>query len=163
MILRTRQRRQVEKFENIEGQFFLDDLNIAPNAIWRIGVKPEDITGNRNDSIRFPSQQHLSVFGDLILSLLCGRKVIGIDILQSDEDSRHTGSFCFFDEIRDLVTKRIDLDHQSKRNAFVFAQIDQAVEDGFPFPVSREIIVRDKKPIYALRAVQPDYTLDIVC
>ena len=103
-----------------------NDTNIAPDAIRRVGVEPEDITGNRDDPIRFPSQQHRSVFGDLILPLLGRREVVGIDILQSDEDPRHAGAFCFFDEIRDLVTKRVNLNHHAKRNAFMFAQIDQA-------------------------------------
>jgi hypothetical protein len=74
----------------------------------------------------------------------------------------NTRAFRLLDEIGNLVTQRIDLDHQTERDAVIFAQFDQALEDRFPFLVAREIVIGDEELVDALRPIQPDQMLYVV-
>jgi hypothetical protein len=60
------------------------------------------------------------------------------------------------------VAERVDLDHQGDGDRVVLAQIDQAVEDRFPVPVAREIVIRDKKFADALLPIEAHQMLDVV-
>ena len=49
-----------------------------------------------------------------------------------------------------------------KRQAFLLAQRDQAVEDRFPVLVAGEVVVGDEELVHALREVGADDALDVV-
>ena len=86
----------------------------------------------------------------------------GIDVLEPDEHARDAGALRLLDEVRDLVAQRVHLDHQSERNAVLFAQFDEAVEDRLPFLVAGEIVVGDEERVDALRPVDAHELLDVV-
>ena len=69
-------------------------------------------------------------------------------------------AFCY--EVRDLVTKRVDLDEQAERDAMLFAKLDQTIEDRFPFLVAREVVVGDEELVNALRPAEAHEMLDVV-
>ena len=111
----------------------------------RVGGKTEDVAGERDDPLRLPGKQHLPVLGDLVLTLLGGGEIVGIDVLQADENAGDARPLRLFDEAGDLVAERVDLDHQPERDRGSLAQLDQPVEDRFPFLVAREIVVGDEE------------------
>ena len=45
MILRAGQRRQAEELEDVERQLLLDDRDVAPDRLRRVGRKAEDVAG----------------------------------------------------------------------------------------------------------------------
>src|SRR5215470_3460089 len=162
MILRTRQWRQAEELDDIKGQFLLNDRDVAADGFRRVRREAEDVSGERENTLCFPSQQHFSIFSDPVLPLFGGGKVVRIDVLEADE---HAGDACplrLLDEIWDLVAQRVDLDHQAKADSVPLTKCNQAVEDRFPCFVTREIIVGDEEFVDALRPVQTDQVLDVV-
>src|SRR5262249_2315576 len=54
----------------------------------------QDVAGERDYALRLPGQQHLSIFGDLVLPFLGPREVVWIDILKTDEYARDTCASC---------------------------------------------------------------------
>src|SRR6202044_3391965 len=72
------------------------------------------------------------------------------------------GAFGLLDKVRDFVAKRVDLDHQSKRDSSVLTQLDQAVEDRFPILVARKIIVGDEEFVDALRPIEAHQMLHVI-
>src|SRR5262249_15928502 len=136
VVLRSGQRGQAEEFDKIERQLLLDDADIAPDRLGSVLGKTKDISCERHDALRLPRQQHLPVFGDLVLTLLRRDKIIRVDVLQSNEDARDTGTLGLLDEIWYLVTQRVDLDHQPKRNLVLLAQLGQAIKDRHPISVA---------------------------
>src|SRR6516162_8498339 len=117
MILGPGQRREAEEFDDVERQLLLYDRDVAPDAIGRIRRKAKNIPSERYDALRFPGEQHLAIFRDLVLAFLSHRKIVGIDVLQSYEHPGYACSFGLRDEAWDLVAKRIDLDHQTDWDA----------------------------------------------
>jgi hypothetical protein len=91
MILRAWQRRQAEDLDDVERQLLLNDRDVAPDGLRRIRREAEDISGKRENTLRFPGQQHSPIFGDPVLPLFGGGKVVWIDVLNADE---HAGDAC---------------------------------------------------------------------
>src|SRR3984957_11897891 len=92
----------------------------------------------------------------------CRRQIVRIDVLESDEHLGDASPFCLFHEIGNLVTKRVDLDHEAERNAVFFTKLDQAVKGRFPLFVACKVIVGDKKLSNALRPIEAHKMLYIV-
>ena len=57
------------------------------------------------------------------------------------------------------MAERVHLDREFNVLAFFFAQMNQAVEERLPIPISREIIVRDKETLDVLGIVLADNAL----
>ena len=162
MILRTGQRSQAEKFDNVERKLPLYDRDITPDAIGCIRREAEDVARKRDDALRLPGEQHFAIFGDLVLALLRGGEIVRVDIFQSNEHPRDAGPLRLRDEVFDFVTKRVDLDHQAERNPVLLPEVDQAIEDRFPLLVAREIVVGDEEFVDALPPVETHEMLDVV-
>jgi hypothetical protein len=96
VVLRAGQRRQTEEFEKVDGQFILDDRDIASDRLWRVRRKAQDIPRDRQDALLLPSEQHLAIFGDLVLALFRRRQIVRVDVLQSYKDGGNTGPFRLF-------------------------------------------------------------------
>ena len=86
----------------------------------------------------------------------------GIDVLEPDEHCVAAGARRLLDEVRDPVAQRVDLQDQLDPEAFVLAQIDQAVEDRLPIAVPGEIVVGDEIMGYALGRVGAHDRFDVV-
>src|SRR5271168_2853171 len=162
VVLRTRQRREAEEFENVDRQFLFDDVDIAGNRLGRVGRKAENIAGVGDDAVAPPSEQHFAVFPDLVLPLLGPHQRFRIDVFQSDEDEGAAGPSRLLDEMRNAMTKRVDLQDQPDLEVLTFTQFDQAVEDRFPVAVAGEVIVSNEKPRDALRGIGAYDRLDVV-
>ena len=109
-----------------------------------------------------PGEQHLAIFRDLVLTFLGHRKIVGIDVLQSDEHPGYACSFGLRDEARDFVAKRIDLDHQTDWDAINLAKLDEAVEDRLPVPVAGKIIVGDEELVDPLRPIEAQQVFNVI-
>src|SRR5207248_2166616 len=105
---------------------------------------------------------HFAILGDLVLPLVRAGQTIRIDVLKADEDAANTGPGAFFDEVRQLVTKRVDLDDETGVELLDFAQPNHAIEDRFPIFVPSEVIVGDEEAAQPLRHVFADDALDVV-
>ena len=70
---------QAEEFKDVDRQFLFDDLDIAGDQLWRVGREAEDVAGIGNDVMLPPSQQHLAIFPDLVLSFLGAQQRFRID------------------------------------------------------------------------------------
>src|SRR5215831_18610551 len=162
MVLRPGQRRQAEELNDVERQLVLNDGNVTPDGFRRVRRKAEYVARQRDNPLILPRQQHRAVFGDLVLPLLGGGEVVGVDVLETDEDAGHPSPLRFGDEVWDLMTQRIDLNHQTERDPLLFAQPDKAVEDRLPPAVAGEVVVGDEELADALRPVATDKPLDIV-
>ena len=162
MVLGTGKRRQDVELEQIERQLALDDLDVASNRFRRVAGEAEDVSGINEDALRLPGEQHLAVFGDLVLLFLGRRQIVGIDVLQPEEHARDAGLLRLLDEAIDLVAHGIDLNHDAERNLVDLAQLRQPIEDRLPFLVAREIIVGDEEPRDVLRPVVANDLLDVV-
>ena len=135
VVLGAGQRREEEELEHVERQLALDDLDVAPDRFRRVAGKAEDVAGIGEDALRLPGQQHLAVFGDLVLPLLGGDQVVRVDVLQPDEHARDAGALRLLDEVRDLVAERVHLDHEAERACLSTSRsFDEAVEDRSPSP-----------------------------
>ena len=162
MILGARQRREEEELEHVERHFLLDDLDVAPRRFRRVVGEAEDVAGIGPDTDRLPGQQHVAVFGDLVLPLLGGEQIIRIDVLEPDEDAGDAGAFGFGDEIRNFVAQRVDLDQKAHVHAVLLAQLDDAVEDRFPVLVAGEIVVGDEEAVDAVFEILAQDALDVI-
>ena len=112
--------------------------------------------------MRLPGEQHLAVFGDLVLLFLGRGQIVGVDVLQPEEHPRDAGLLRLLDESIDLVAHGIDLDHDAERNLVHLAQLGQPVEDRFPFLVACEIVVGDEEARDVLRPVVANDPFDVV-
>ena len=109
-----------------------------------------------------PGLQHLAVFGDLVLALLGGQKIVGIDVLKSDEHAVDAGPTRLVDEVRDTMALGVDLDDQRYADAFVLPQLDQPVEEEFPVLVAGHVVVGDEERRDALLVVLAHDRFEIV-
>ena len=124
--------------------------------------KPENVAGAGYRPVLAPFLQHLAVVGDLVLTFLGGDEIVRVDVLQSDEHPADARLCGLFDEIRDLVTKRVDLDGEADLRTIAFAQRYQTVEQQLPIAVAGEIVVGDEEARDALGIVFADDLLEIV-
>src|ERR1035441_6668929 len=90
-----------------------------------------------------------AVFLHSILSLARGLEIPGIEALHPNEDSTAAGADRLIDKAGDRMGGDVRLDDELDRNAFVFAQSDESVEDLFPGRVSGEIVVGEEIQIDA--------------
>ena len=162
MVFGARQRREVEKPDDVDRQFLLDDLDVLADRFRRVGGEAENIAGIGDDADVLPGQQHVAVFGDLVLLLLRRREIARIDVLEPDENLPDAGAGGLLDEIRNLVTERVDLDGDAEIHVLAQPQLDDAVEDRLPVLVAREIVVRDQEAADAVPVILPDERLDAV-
>ena len=129
------------------------------------GVSPgkaEDVARVGQRAHPVPRLQHRAVLGDLVLAFPRILERIGIDALQADEhaiDARPAG---LFDEARNLVAHRVDLRDDPDAQAFLFAHLDQPVEDRLPVLVARQVVVGDEEVVHALREIGAHDALDVV-
>ncbi len=124
--------------------------------------KAEDVARRGDGAGVLPGEQHLAVFGDLVLALLGGDEVGGVDAFEADQHAVGAGAGGLLDEVRDLVAQRVDLDHQPDVHLVAFAQLDDPVEDRLPVLVAGEIVVGDEEVPDAVRPVLADRALDVV-
>ena len=117
----------------------------------RVVGEAEDVARIGDDADPFPFEQHLAVLGDLVLPLLGGDQIGGIDVLEPDEHAGDAGASRLVDEVRDAVAERVDLDAEADVEAVLFAQLDDPVVDRFPILVAGEIVVGDEEAIDPLR------------
>ena len=162
VVLGARQRRQDIEFQQIDRQLALDDLDVAPDRFRRLAGKAENVARIEKDALFLPGQHHLAVLGDLVLLLLGGGEIVGIDVLEAEEDARDAGFFRLLDETRNLVAHGVDLDHQAERDFVHLAQLGKAVEDRLPFPVACEVVVGDEEARDVLLPIVADDLFDVV-
>src|SRR6516164_7102051 len=78
MILRTGQRSQAEKFDNVERELPLYDRDISPDAVGCIRRQAQDVARKRDDALRLPGEQHLAIFGDLFWRFFAAVRLSGL-------------------------------------------------------------------------------------
>ena len=76
--------------------------------------KPRNIAGIGDGAVLAPFLDHFPVFGDLVLPFLGRDQVVGVDVLETDENMANACPRCLLDEIRNLVTERVDLDRENE-------------------------------------------------
>src|SRR5215469_17307970 len=152
----------MEELEEIDRQLALDDLDVAPDGVEGVVGEAQDVAAIGDAADALPGQQHLAVFGDLVLALLGAEQAVGIDVLQPDEDPLHPGPRAFLDKIRDAVAEGIDLDEEIELEPFLLAKRDEAIHDRLPILVAGEIVVGDEEAVDALGDIRPDDRLDIL-
>ena len=69
MVLRAGQRRQAVRLQQINGQFALDDSDVAQDGFGRVAGEADDVAGKDCRARALPLQQHLAVLGNLVLLL----------------------------------------------------------------------------------------------
>ena len=132
VVLRSWQRRQDEELQAIDRQFTFDDLDVVLDRGNGVLGKAQDVAAESDDPSGAPGLQHLPVLADLVLPLLGVQQVAGIDRLQPNEDPRAAGTTAFFDEVRDAVGERVNLDQEAELRTLALAQRNDAVEDLLP-------------------------------
>src|ERR1700758_3097964 len=78
MILRTRKRRQTKEFEEVDRQFLLDDRYISLDGLRRVRRKAQDVPRDGQDALLLPGEQHLAIFGDLVLPFFRDREIVRV-------------------------------------------------------------------------------------
>src|SRR6185312_786659 len=139
--------------EDVERQLLLDDLDVLGDALRRVVREAEDVARIADDAGVLPGEQHLAIFGDLVLPLLRRREIAGVDRLEPDEHAPYAGELRLLDEARILVTEGVDLDDDlevARRVLDALAHRDDAVEDRLPVLVAGEVVVGDEEPAHAL-------------
>src|SRR5262249_40319227 len=134
----------------------------AQDRFLGVAGKAEDVARIGDGAVVAPFLQHLAIFGDLVLALLGADQVVRIDVLEPDEDPAHAGARRLLDEIRDLVTERVDLDGEADLGELALAQLDHAIEQRLPVAVAGEIVVGDEEAVDALGGVLADDVLEVV-
>src|SRR5215472_17449836 len=107
MILRTGQRSQAEKFDNVERELPMYDRDMSPDAVGCIPWEAQDVARKRDDALSLPGEQHLAIVGDLVLSLLRRGEIVRVDIFQSNEHPRDAGPLRLGDEVFNFVAKGV--------------------------------------------------------
>jgi hypothetical protein len=128
----------------------------------RVVGKAEDVAGIGADAGRLPGEQHLAVFGDLVLPLFSRRQVVGIDVLEADENARHAGALRLGDEVGYPMAQGVHLDQEAYVQAVSPAPLNDSIEDGLPILVAGEVVVGDEKAIDPLRPVGAQDAFDVV-
>ena len=68
-------------------QFALDDLDVSKDRFLGVSGKAENIAGIGCAAMVAPLLQHQAIFGDLVLSLLGGEKIVRVNVFKADEDT----------------------------------------------------------------------------
>ena len=100
MVLRAGQGGEKKELQDIERQLALNDVNVAQDRVFGVGGEAEDVAREGDRSVRAPLLQHLTVFGDLVLSLLGGDQIVRIDVFKPDEHAFDAGGGRLLDEVR---------------------------------------------------------------
>src|SRR5581483_8259184 len=135
-------------------QFLFDDVDVLRDRFKRVVREADDVARISDHMRRFPSQQHLAVLGDPVLTLLGGHKIRGIYVLKADEHPPDACTSTLLYEVRNAVAQRVDLDDQPELQFLRLAQFNEPVEDGLPFSVASEIVVGDEETTQALSKVR---------
>ena len=85
VVLGAGQRRQEKEFQQVERQLTLDDFDVAADFFRGVLREAEDVARVGRGADVFPRLQHLAIFPDLVLPLLCRHQRVGIDVLEPDE------------------------------------------------------------------------------
>ena len=128
VVLRTGKRREVEKLQQVDWQLPLDEMDVADDRFGCVGGETENIAGIRDDPGIAPGLQHGPIFADEILAFFGGDEILGVDVFQPDKDLRDACLSRLVDKPRDLMGKRVDLDHETQVAVQLSAELDQAVE-----------------------------------
>ena len=144
------------------GSSFLMISMSLQHRFRRIAGESHDEAGIDEDAGILPRQQHLPIFGDLVLPLLGRQQVLRVDVFQPDIDAGDAGTRRLRDEVRDLVAHRVDLDNQPQIDLVPLANLNQPIEDQLPILVAGKIIVGDEKAPNAVGPVPLDELFDIV-
>ena len=129
----------------------------------RVVREAENVAGIGDDARLFPREQHVAVFGDLVLALLGAHQIVRVDVLQPDEDALDARARAFLDEVRNAVAERIDLDDEGDLDAFGSrARWISRSRIDLPILVAGEIVVGDEEAVQPLRHIGAHDLLDIV-
>ena len=155
VVLGAGQRREEEELQEVDRQLLLDHLDVAADALRRVVREAEDVARIGDDADVLPRQQHLAVFGDLVLLLLCRRRGCPGLMFSSPMNTRLTParaafSMKFGSRWQSVSTWMMKLDLE----LLDLAQVDQAVEDRLPVLVAGEVVVGDEEVEDALRGVR---------
>src|SRR5581483_10081080 len=127
-----------------------------------VARETDDVTGEDGDADLLPGEQHLAVFGNLVLLFAATQKALGIDAFETDKDARHSGASGLFDEPGNAVAHGVHLQDELDVEPLLFAHDDQAIEDRLPVLVAGEIVVGDEEPVDALGEVGAHDQLDVI-
>src|SRR5437879_1033092 len=84
------------------------------------------------------------------------------DVLQPDEHIEHVRAPRLLDEIWQPVALHVHLNSEPDLfHAFIFAQLNDSIEDSFPILVACEVIVGNEKTMNALREIPADDLLNV--
>src|SRR5947209_11262476 len=162
MVLRTRQRRQVEEFQQVNGQLFLYDTNVVKDFVGRVVGKAKDVAAVGENFRLLPREKHLAILRYLVLLFLSAEQIFGVDVLKTYEDALDSGARCLLYKIRKAMAERVHLYDEIYLKTFDLAQTYQAIKYCLPVSVTRKIVVRDEEAMNALRNVRADYALNVV-
>src|SRR5262249_51588845 len=109
-----------------------------------------------------PGKQHAPVLGKLVLALLGGQQVCGIDVLEANEDAGNTGASRLLDEARNLVAKSVYLDHESYVEAVLLTQLNDAIVYRLPVSIASKVVIGDEKAVDTLCPIEANDSLDAV-
>src|SRR5581483_4345890 len=144
----------VKELEQIDRQLFLNYANVVDDRFRRIIRKTKNVAAVSQHSLLLPGQQHLAIFRNFVLLFLGAQQAVGIDVFQTDEDALDAGASTLFDEVRKLMTERIDLNDEIELQLFRLTHLDHAIENRFPVFVARKVIVGDEESVDTLRDVR---------
>ena len=96
----------------------------------RVGGEADDVAAIGDAAVFPPLEQKLAVVGDVVLLLLGGDEVVGIDVFEADEHPLDASRCRLLDEARDLVAGGVYLEDEAGVEPLL-PQLDQPVEDRF--------------------------------
>jgi hypothetical protein len=88
---------------------------------------------------------------DLVLALLGREQIVGIDVLQTNENPRDPSLRGFLDKVRGAVAQGIHLSREASPQALANPQLDHPIKKRFLVAIAREIIIGDEEPPIARR------------
>src|SRR5881227_117554 len=109
MVLCTRQRRQVEEFQQVNGQLFLYDTYVVKDCVGRVVWKAKDVAAVGQNFRLLPRPKHLAILGYLVLLLFSAEQVVGVDVLKTYEDALDSGAGGLLYKIRKTMAERVHL------------------------------------------------------
>ena len=95
VVLRAGQRRQTEEFEKVDRQLILYGSRYRADRLRRVRWKAQNIPRDRQDTLLLPGEQHLAIFGDLVLALLGAARLSGLMFSKPDETLVTPARFAF--------------------------------------------------------------------
>ena len=162
VILRAGQRRQEEEFQDVERQLALDDLDVAQDRFLGIAGKAKDVAGASDGAVGAPLLQHLAIFGDLVLPLLGGDQVVGIDVLQPDEDAARAAPCVAFSMKFGILWQSVSTWMVKPMYMPSSCSLIIRSNSDLPVAVAGEVVVGDEEAVDALRVVLANDRFEIV-